>query len=151
MAQPPLRGPRASDRGHELVADHGLHHRSPNRSSRRHGLICNGALRQFGSEKSYAALCGSSPVEISSGRTNRHRLNRAGDRQANSAPWIIAMVRIRSRHAPTVAYIERRTAEGLSKRDIIRCLKRYIARETYGDISRIMRTRGSDTTTVIAA
>jgi transposase len=103
------------------------------------------------SEKSYAALCGSSPVEISTGRTNRHRLNRAGDRQANSALWTIAMVRIRSRHAPTIAYIERRRAEGLSKRDIIRCLKRYIAREVYTDILRTMQTHQPDDITVIAA
>jgi hypothetical protein len=62
-----------------------------------------------------------------------------------------ARVRIRSRHAPTIAYIERRTAEGLSKRDIIRCLKRYIAREVFTDIQRIMQTHGADRTGVIAA
>jgi hypothetical protein len=61
------------------------------------------------------------------------------------------MVRIRSRHSPTMAYIERRTAEGLSKRDIIRCLKRYIAREVFADIQRIMQTHNSDQTAVIAA
>jgi transposase len=72
------------------------------------------------SEAGYAALCGSSPVAISSGKTNRHRLNRAGDRQANSALWTIVMVRIRSNHTPTLAYIERRTRDGLSKREAIR-------------------------------
>jgi hypothetical protein len=61
------------------------------------------------------------------------------------------MVRIRSRHAPTIAYIERRTTEGLSKRDIIRCLKRYIAREVFADVQRIMHTHHSDRTSVIAA
>jgi transposase len=106
---------------------------------------------RINSEKSYAALCGTSPVEISSGRTNRHRLNRAGDRQANSALWHIAMVRIRSRHAPTIAYIERRTTEGLSKRDIIRCLKRYIAREVFADIQRITQTHHTHHHDVIAA
>jgi transposase len=65
--------------------------------------------------------------------TGRHRLSRSGDRAANSALYIIAIVRMR-RHAPTRAYIERRTAEGLSKREIIRCLKRYIAREIYANL-----------------
>jgi transposase len=99
-------------------------------------------------EAGYAALCGSSPVRVSSGKTNRHRLNRAGDRQANSALWTIVMVRIRSKHAPTIAYIERRTAEGLTKRDAIRCLKRYVAREIYNDIRSIITTT---TTTQVAA
>lgn len=99
-------------------------------------------------EAGYAALCGSSPVRVSSGKTNRHRLNRAGDRQANSALWTIVMVRIRSKHAPTIAYIERRTAEGLTKRDAIRCLKRYVAREIYNDIRSIITTT---TTNQIAA
>jgi transposase len=90
------------------------------------------------SEASYAALCGSTPVRVSSGKTNRHRLNRAGDRHANSALWTIVMVRIRSRHAPTIAYMQRRTTEGLTKREIIRCLKRYVAREIYNDIRTII-------------
>jgi transposase len=89
------------------------------------------------SEAGYAALCGSAPVRVSSGKTNRHRLSRAGDRQANSALWTIVMVRIRSKHAPTIAYIERRTTQGLSKREAIRCLKRYVAREIYNDIRTI--------------
>lgn len=90
------------------------------------------------SDRSFAALCGTSPVPVSSGRTNRHRINRAGDRHANSALWWIVMVRIRSQHAPTIAYIERRVAEGRSKRDAIRCLKRYVAREVYADIRAIV-------------
>lgn len=81
-------------------------------------------------EQSFAALCGASPVQASSGRTNRHRLNRGGDRQANSALWTIVMVRMVS-HPPTHAYVERRTAEGLSKPEIMRCLKRYVARELF--------------------
>ena len=88
-------------------------------------------------EASYASLCGTAPVPISTGKTNRQRLNRAGDRHANSALWTIVMVRIRSKHAPTVAYIERRIAEGHSKREAIRCLKRYVAREVYIDIHAI--------------
>ena len=79
-------------------------------------------------EQSFAALCGASPVQASSGRTNRHRLNRGGDRHANSALWTIVLVRMTG-HAPTKAYVERRTAEGLSKPEIMRCLKRYVARE----------------------
>lgn len=81
-------------------------------------------------ERSYAALCGSSPVEVSSGKTNRHRLNRGGDRHANSALWRIVIVRMTS-HQPTKDYIARRTADGLSKQEIIRCLKRYVARELF--------------------
>lgn len=89
------------------------------------------------SEAGYAALCGASPVEISSGKTNRHRLNRAGDRQANSALWTIVMTRIAAKHPPTITYIERRTNDGLSKRDAIRCLKRYVARQIFNDIQAI--------------
>ena len=82
------------------------------------------------SEASFAALCGASPVEASSGRTVRHRLNRGGDRQANNALWRIAMVRLRCDER-TIAYAARRTAQGKSRREIIRCLKRHIAREIH--------------------
>lgn len=82
------------------------------------------------SEGSFAALCGASPVQASSGNTSRHRLNRGGDRQANSALWRIVLVRMKH-HPPTRAYVARRTAEGMSKRDIMRCLKRFVAREVY--------------------
>jgi transposase len=83
------------------------------------------------SEAAFSMLCGASPVEASSGKTVRHRLNRGGDRQANAALYRIVLVRMRF-HAPTRAYVERRTAQGLSKPEIIRCLKRYVAREVYG-------------------
>jgi transposase len=77
----------------------------------------------------FARLCGVAPQPASSGRTTgRHRLSRSGDRQANSALYIVTIVRMRH-HEPTRAYVERRTNEGLNKREIIRCLKRYIARE----------------------
>jgi len=99
-------------------------------------------------EAGYAALCGTAPVRVSSGKTNRHRLNRAGDRRANSALWTIVMVRIRSNHPPTIAYLQRRTTDGLSKREAIRCLKRYVAREIYNDIRAIIT---NTTTTQIAA
>ena len=80
------------------------------------------------SEASFAALCGVSPLLASSGKTNRHRLNRGGDPAANSALHRVVIVRMRF-HTETRAYVERRTREGLSKREIIRCLKRYVARE----------------------
>ena len=70
------------------------------------------------------------PVPASSGKVSRHRLNRGGDRQANHALWRIVLTRMGS-HPPTRAYITRRSKEGLSKPEIIRCLKRYAARETY--------------------
>jgi transposase len=82
------------------------------------------------SEAAFAALCGAAPVEASSGKTVRHRLNQGGNRQANHALWRIAMVRLTCDPA-TRAYAERRRAEGKSTREIIRCLKRYIAREVY--------------------
>jgi len=89
-------------------------------------------------EASFAALCGASPVDASSGKQIRHRLNRGGDRQANSALWTIAMTRLA--HDPrTKAYAARRTAEGKTKKEIIRCLKRYIAREIYKALCRPQR------------
>jgi len=83
------------------------------------------------SESSWAHLCGVAPVPASSGKTaGRYRLNRGGDRQANSALWRIVLVRMKS-HEATRAYADRRSKEGLSKKEIIRCLKRYVAREVY--------------------
>lgn len=82
------------------------------------------------SEAALAALCGVSPLQASSGKTTRHRLNRGGDRAANNALWTIAMVRMRS-DLRTQAYVERRTSQGLSRKEIQRCLKRYIVRELY--------------------
>ena len=83
------------------------------------------------SEAAWAHLCASAPIPATSGKTkNRHRLNRGGDRQANHALWRIVITRMGS-HPPTRAYVARRSKEGLSKPEIIRCLKRYVARETY--------------------
>jgi len=87
-------------------------------------------------EAAFSHLCGASPIPASSGRVTRHRLNRAGDRHANAALYRIVITRLRW-HAPTRAYVERRTAEGLSKREIIRCLKRYVVREIYLELTRI--------------
>jgi transposase len=83
------------------------------------------------SEASFAQLCGVAPLPASSGKTTgRHRLNSGGNRQANNALWRIVIGRLRW-HQPTKDYLARRTAEGLSKKEIIRCLKRYVAREVF--------------------
>jgi transposase len=82
------------------------------------------------SEAAFAKLCGVCPIPASSGVTHRHRLYRGGHRQANAALHRVAMSR-RRWYAPTIAYAARRSAEGLSKRDILRCLKRFIARDIY--------------------
>jgi transposase len=83
------------------------------------------------SEGSFAHLCGVAPLPASSGKTTgRHRLNRGGNRQANNALWRIVITRL-AWHQPTKDYAARRTQEGLSKKEIIRCLKRYVAREVF--------------------
>ena len=84
-------------------------------------------------EGSFAALCGASPIPASSGKTTRHRLNPGGDRQANRALHLIAVCRLRYCER-TRAYAERRAREGKSQREIMRCLKRYIAREVYNTL-----------------
>ena len=82
------------------------------------------------SEAAFAHLCGVAPIPASSGKTRRHRLNRGGDRAANNALYTVVLTRLRlderTRH-----YAARRTTEGLSRREIIRCLQRYVARELY--------------------
>lgn len=83
------------------------------------------------SEAAFAKMCGACPIPAGSGKTNsRHRLYRGGNRQANAALYRVVIVRMRW-HQPTIDYVIRRTAEGLSKREIIRCLKRYLARELF--------------------
>lgn len=82
------------------------------------------------SEASFAALCGVSPLDASSGKQQRHRLNRGGNRDANMALWRIVLVRLRW-DPITRGYLDRRIAEGKTKREAIRCLKRYIARDIY--------------------
>jgi transposase len=82
------------------------------------------------SEPAWAKLCGVCPVPASSGKTNRYRLNRGGHRQANSALYRTVIVRLRF-HQPTIDYVARRTTEGKTKAEIIRCLKRYVAREIW--------------------
>ena len=82
------------------------------------------------SEAAFAHLCGVAPIEASSGKTARHRLNRGGNRTANAALYRIVIVRM-GLHQPTIDYVAKRTADGKSKKEIIRCLKRYVAREIF--------------------
>src|SRR4030095_3457774 len=86
--------------------------------------------QRLGNEASFASLCGVSPIEASSGKVMRHRLNRGGNREANRALYMICLSRMR-RDRRTQEYVARRTQEGKSKREIIRCLKRYVARKVY--------------------
>ena len=81
-------------------------------------------------ERTFAHLCGASPLDASTGKQLRHRLNRGGDRQANSALWRIVITRLAS-DPRTQHYVERRCKEGLTKREAVRCLKRYVAREVF--------------------
>jgi transposase len=85
---------------------------------------------RLASHAAFAALCGVSPIEASSGKTTRHRLNRGGDRRANSALYTVVFTRL-GRDPRTRAYANRRTTEGKSTKEIIRCLKRYVARELF--------------------
>ena len=97
-------------------------------------VTAGGNPERLRSEAAFAALCGVNPVPASSGRTNRHRLNRGGDRQANAALYRIVLVRLRY-HEPTKEYMCRRTGEGMTKPEVIRCLKRYVARQVYSILS----------------
>jgi transposase len=93
-------------------------------------IVAGDNPQRLRSEASFASLCGVSPIEASSGKVVRHRLNRGGNREANRALYMICLARMR-RDRRTQEYVARRTAEGKSKREIIRCLKRYVAREVY--------------------
>lgn len=90
-------------------------------------------------EASFAALCGASPVERSSGKQQRRRLNRGGDRQANAALYRIVQSRLRW-DPRTQAYLKRRISEGKTRREVIRCLKRYVAREIFSLLPRTQLT-----------
>lgn len=85
---------------------------------------------RFKNESSFAALCGVSPLEASSGKTQRHRLNRGGARDANNALWTVTLIRMRN-DARTKKYVDKRIIEGKSNKEIQRYLKRYIARELF--------------------
>jgi transposase len=93
-------------------------------------VVAGDNTQRLKSEASFASLCGVSPIEASSGKVVRHRLNRGGNRDANRALHMICVARMR-RDRRTKEYVARRTAEGKSKLEIMRCLKRYIAREVY--------------------
>jgi transposase len=95
------------------------------------------------SEAAFAHLCGAAPIPASSGKTVRHRLNRHGNRDANRALYVIAVCRM-SRDERTRTYVAKRTAEGKTNKEIIRCLKRYIAREIY----RILASPSSHSTSI---
>src|SRR6266545_3440103 len=97
------------------------------------------------SDAAFSMLCGVSPIEASSGKTTRHRLNRGGDRQANAALYRIVMVRLCYDPA-TKDYMARRLKEGKSKKEVIRCLKRYVAREVFA----VLHQMGHDTPTAAA-
>lgn len=93
------------------------------------------------SEAAFAKLCGACPIPANSGMTSgRHRLYRGGHRQANAALYRSVIVRMRF-HQPTIDYVNRRTADGLGKKEIIRCLKRYLAREIYQHVLTDHRAR----------
>ena len=94
------------------------------------------------SEAAFASLCGVNPIPASSGKTNWHRLNRGGDRQANAALYRIVLVRLRY-DSRTKAYLNRRTGEGLTRSEIIRCLKRYVAREVFPALQNYDAVAGS--------
>ena len=87
------------------------------------------------SERTFAHLCGVAPLDASSGKQERHRLNRGGDRQANSALWRIVITRL-ANDQRTKDYLDRRVAEGLTKKEAMRCLKRYVAREIFNELPR---------------
>jgi transposase len=87
------------------------------------------------SERTFAHLCGTAPLDASSGKQERHRLSRSGDRQANAALWRIVMTRI-VYDPRTKRYIERRMKDGLTKKEAMRCIKRYVARELFAYLPR---------------
>lgn len=132
-----------SDLAPELIARNSIGHNSAAQLL----LTAGDNPERLRSEASFAALCGVSPVPASSGLTTRHRLNRGGDRAANSALHIIAIGRLRTDER-TKVYVTRRISEGHSKLEAIRMLKRYIAREVFGII---MRRQADINATRIAA
>jgi len=107
------------------------------------GAIILGAYSHPGrvrSEAAFAALAGVSPIEVSSGKTIRHRLNRGGDRQLNRAIHTIALVRM-IRDERSRIYLQRRLAEGATRRQVLRSLKRYVIRDVFRQLDRIMRAQ----------
>jgi transposase len=101
-------------------------------------ILVGDSPERIRSEAAFAKLCGACPIPASSGKTSRHRLNRGGNRQANAALYRVVITRMRSR-PPTRDYVRRRTVEGKGKMEIIRCLKRFVAREIFGYLCRASR------------
>ena len=93
------------------------------------------------SEAAFASLCGVSPIPASSGKTTRHRLNRCGDRQANATLYRVALVRL-CHDLRTREYMDRRTTEGMSKTEVIRYLRHYVAREVFSALKNSVRVSG---------
>jgi transposase len=117
--------PLVAGRAPELVAVHGVGAEVASSL-----LVAWDNANRIRSEAAFASLCGVAPVPASSGKTSRHRLSRGGDRTANRALWRIVLTRMRT-DPRTRDYLARRQAEGKSKREVVRCLKRYVAREVY--------------------
>ncbi len=108
---------------------------TPENYARLHGAILVAVgdnPERIRNEAAFAKLCGVAPLPANSGkRTNRHRLNPDGNRHANNALWHIVLTRVSQREPRTAAYVKRRRDEGLTNREIFRCLKRYVAREVF--------------------
>lgn len=102
-------------------------------------ITCGDNPHRLRSDATFARLVGAAPIPASSGQTERHRLHRGGDRQANRALFTICLSRLRY-HQPTRDYAQRRTTEGLSKKEIIRCLKRYLCRDILAAIKTDLNT-----------
>jgi transposase len=116
-----------ADRAPELLEAHGM----ASGTAAEMLLLVGDNPERIHSEAAFAKLCGACPIPASSGKTIRHRLNRGGNRQANAALYRVVITRMRG-HQPTLDYVRRRTAEGKSRSEIIRCLIRYVAREIFG-------------------
>jgi len=114
-------------RAPELVRAHGM---GPGTAAAMLLLVGDNPER-IRSEAAFAKLCGACPIPASSGKTTRYRLNRGGDRRANAALHRVVVTRMRG-HQPTLDYVRRRTGEGKTKPEIMRCLKRFVAREIFG-------------------
>ncbi|NIL55498.1 IS110 family transposase, partial [Streptomyces sp. 2BBP-J2] len=120
----------------EESAPHLLHlHGVGNATAAQLLITAGGNPDRLRSEASFAALCGTAPVPASSGKTTRHRLSRGGDRRANHALHTIALVRMRH-HTPTKAFVARQREQGRSTPEILRILKRALAREMFKQLTR---------------
>ena len=135
------RNRKRSQRTHSPGAASSRFTTGQHRGLRARRLLLNAAGYPIRSEAAFAKLCGGCPIPASSGRTTgRHRLYRGGHRQANAALYRAVIVRMQY-HQPTQDYVVRRTSDGRTKREIIRCLKRFLAREIYQRVMTDFRVR----------